>query len=75
MADMKIQMEQARKFARRNKTRLTGYIIVVIGALQTAGPALQTLLTSRQMAIFTIVGGLAVAIIGHYNASQQEADQ
>lgn len=55
------------KGVKRRKTTITGYVIVAIGALQAAGPALQTILTSRQMAAFTVLGGVAVAVIGHYN--------
>lgn len=64
-------MNRLISFLNRTKTRISGYIVAALGALLAAGPQLQQLLTTKQLAIVTVVVGIAVAIIGHYNANQK----
>jgi len=51
-----------------NKTKLTGLLLVVIGALQTNATALQSLLTADQFAWFTVGAGVLVAVLGFMNS-------
>lgn len=54
----------------RIKTRLAGYIVVLLGTLLAMGPQLQQLISAKQLALVTIVSGVIVALIGHYNAGK-----
>lgn len=49
-------------------TRITGFLMVAIGALQANSNVLQTLLTDKQFAWFTVVAGAVVAGLGFLNA-------
>jgi bacteriorhodopsin len=64
------------KWILRNPTKITGAIIVVIGALQTNTTALQALMTPKQFAWFTVGAGAFVALLGFVNTllSNQDDD-
>lgn len=51
----------------RHKTKITGLMLVVIGALQANAPAMQALMTPRQFAWFMVLAGVLVAILGFLN--------
>lgn len=54
-------------FLNRHKTKLTGLLLVVAGALQANSVALQSLLSAKGYAWFTVAVGLFVAVLGFIN--------
>lgn len=54
-------------FLNRNKTKITGALLVVIGSLQANAEFMQSLLTPKQYAMFTIAAGMFVALLGFLN--------
>lgn len=60
-------MKLRNTFADRHKTKITGLFLVLIGSLQANSSVLQTLLTPKQFAWFTVAAGLFVALLGFLN--------
>jgi hypothetical protein len=52
----------------RHRTRLLGYLIVFIGAIQASGPHLATVMSPLAYNWTMIVMGIVVTIVGHHNA-------
>lgn len=50
-----------------HRTKIAGYAAVLAGALQGYLPQMGIFLTVKQMAATTMIVGIAVALIGHYN--------
>jgi hypothetical protein len=59
---------KAKSWLGRWKTRIAGYAIVVVGALQMAGPHLAAVLSPDSYNRLMIGLGLLVALFGHMNA-------
>lgn len=53
-----------------NKTKITGFLLVVVGSLQANAAMVETLLTERQFALFTIIVGCIVAGLGFINGKR-----
>jgi hypothetical protein len=56
---------------KRYRTRILGYVIVVIGSLQAAGPHFADMLSERAYNWLMIVLGILVALVGHSNARRR----
>jgi type IV secretory pathway TrbD component len=56
------------QYLRTHRTRIMGYAIVVLGAVQMAGPNLAVVLSPNAYNWLMIACGLGVALIGHANA-------
>lgn len=52
-----------------NKTKITGALLVAFGVLQTQSEQIRSLLTPNMFAGFTIVVGVAVAVLGFLNSA------
>ncbi len=51
-----------------NKTKITGALLVAFGVLQTQSETIRDLLTPEKYALFTIIIGVAVAVLGFLNS-------
>jgi hypothetical protein len=56
-------------------TRLTGFLLVVLGSLQASSEQIRALITPEAYAIATIVVGALVAGLGYLNARQPETPE
>lgn len=52
-----------------NKTKITGALLVAFGVLQTQSETIRSLLDEQGFAIFTIVVGVCVAVLGFLNSN------
>lgn len=57
----------------RNKTKITGLVIAVLGALQAASPQLQAVMSPRTYAITMIFLGVLVSVFGFLNSQAGSA--
>jgi hypothetical protein len=66
-------MKAARVLAwlQRNPTKLTGFLLVILGSVQANSVSLQSVLTPAQYAWFTVVVGGIVAGLGFLNGSRK----
>lgn len=55
-------------FLNQHKTKITGLLIALIGALQANSAVIQTLVTPEQFAWFTVGAGVFVALLGVVNS-------
>ncbi len=56
----------------KHKTKITGMLLVLVGSLQASSTSVQALLSPRQYALFTILIGLVVALLGFLNNPSNE---
>lgn len=61
------------RFLNSHKTKITGVLLIGIGSLQANAAFMQTLLTPRQYAYFTIGAGMFVAMLGFLNHPAKRA--
>lgn len=54
-----------------HKTKITGALLVLIGALQANSATLQALVTPKSFAWFTVAAGAVVAVLGFFNSSSK----
>lgn len=59
-------------FLNRHKTKVTGFLLVIAGALQANTTVLQGVLTPSQFAWLTVVVGCVVAGLGFLNGSKSQ---
>ena len=63
-------------FLNRNKTKITGMMLVAIGSVQANSALLQSVLTPKQFAWVMVGGGVLVATLGFLNNPKpQDGDQ
>lgn len=62
------------RFLNHHKTKLTGFMLVIAGALQANTTVLQAVMTPGQFAWFTVIVGCVVAGLGFING-QRPAQQ
>lgn len=55
----------------RNPTKLTGFLLVILGSVQANSVSLQSVLTPAQYAWFTVVVGGVVAGLGFLNGTRK----
>ena len=53
------------------KTRISGYALVIVSTLQAQQTLLKDLISPQAFAFTTLVIGVVVAGIGHFNASKE----
>ena len=59
------------QFLNAHKTKIVGGLIVISGALQANSTAVQSLLSPREYAWFTVGIGVVVAILGFLNSQNK----
>lgn len=57
-------------FLYNSKTRITGLLMVVIGSLQANSSVLESVMTPKQFAWFTVGAGCLVAGLGFLNSQK-----
>lgn len=57
----------------RHKTKITGFFLVVAGALQANSATLQSVLSPKDYALFTVIVGCIVAALGFLNGSHKSS--
>lgn len=60
-----------KQYLRTHPTRITGFLLVVLGTLQANSPQLQALLSPKVYAFVTIIVGALVAGLGFLNSRRQ----
>ncbi len=55
-----------------HKTKVSGYLLIVVGALQTNSSAVQSLISPKQFSLFTVGAGILIAVIGHMNSAKKD---
>lgn len=63
-------MSKILAFINAHKTKIVGGLIVAIGALQTNQSTVQSMMTPKHFAWFTVCAGVLVAVLGFVNSSQ-----
>lgn len=59
-------------FINSHKTKITGFLLVIAGALQANTTVLQSVMTPAQFAWFTVVVGCVVAGLGFINGNKPQ---
>lgn len=59
------------KFLNDHPTKITGFLLVVAGSLQANTAALQSVMTPKSYAWFTVIVGCIVAALGFVNGSRK----
>lgn len=57
-------------FLYNNKTKITGFLLAIVGALQSQTAVLQSWMTEGMFATFTTVMGTLVAVLGFINGKK-----
>jgi hypothetical protein len=60
---------------KNHKTKLVGLLLVTAGALQATSPQVQMVISPKAFAVFTIVTGLVVAVLGFVNTQLAKDDE
>lgn len=55
----------------RHKTRMSGFLLTLLGAIQVALPQLQEFMTKRSFAFWTVGVGIWVTVLGVMNSRAQ----
>jgi hypothetical protein len=55
----------------RHKTRVSGFLLTLLGAIQVALPQLQEFMTKRSFAFWTVGVGIWVTVLGVMNSRAQ----
>lgn len=66
--------EHARRFLayiRQHPTKITGFLLVILGSVQANSLSLQSVLTPAQYAWFTVIVGGIVAGLGFLNGTRK----
>lgn len=61
-------MKAVLRWIYNNKTKLTGGVLVAVGAMQANATAMQALLSPGHFAWFTVGAGVLVAVLGFLNS-------
>jgi hypothetical protein len=59
-------------FLNSHKTKITGFLLVIAGALQANTTVLQAVMTPAQFAWFTVIVGCIVAGLGFINGNKPQ---
>jgi hypothetical protein len=60
------------KWLDNHKTKLSGILLLTVSSLQANSVVVEQLLTPKQFALFTLVAGIVVTIIGSTNTARQK---
>lgn len=57
------------KFLMNHKTKIMGFLITVLGAVQASAGQLTTLLSPKHYAVVMVIAGICVAALGFLNSA------
>ena len=58
-------------FLKRHPTKITGGALALVGAIQAQATTIQTFMTPKHFAVFTVGAGVLVSILGFINSNRQ----
>jgi len=58
-------------FLKRHPTKITGGALALVGAIQAQATTIQTFMTPKHFAVFTVGAGVVVSILGFINSNRQ----
>ena len=61
------------KFLNAHKTKVVGFLLMVIGSLQTNAATVQSMMSAKHFAWFTILIGAVVAVLGFLNSQSSQS--
>ena len=59
-------------FLKKHPTKITGFMLATVGALQAQASTLQSFLSPRHFAYFTVGAGIVVSILGFINSNREQ---
>ncbi len=58
-------------FLKRHPTKITGLALALVGSLQAQANTIQSFMTPKHFAVFTVCAGVVVAVLGFINSNRQ----